>query len=146
MHTGKTEVIRIGGVAVRFLVEGSESAGSVAMFEFDVAAGAKVPAAHSHDAYEETIYGLKGVMTFNVNGQRHDLSPGDVICIPRGVVHRFDNFSDSDATALAVITPGILGPSFFREMGEVLKAAEGGPPDVKAIGEVMKRHGLTPSP
>ena len=34
---------------------------SVAVFEFDVPAGAKVAAAHSHDGYEETIYGLEGV-------------------------------------------------------------------------------------
>ena len=30
------------------------------MFEFDVPAGARVLIAHSHDGYEETIYGLAG--------------------------------------------------------------------------------------
>ena len=44
------EEIRIGGIAVRFLLEAKSSGGSVAMFEFDVAAGARVPIAHSHDA------------------------------------------------------------------------------------------------
>ena len=56
MVTDRPEEIRIGGLAIRFLIEGHASGGSVAVFEFDVAAGAKVPAAHSHDAYEETIY------------------------------------------------------------------------------------------
>ena len=50
----------MGEVAIRFLVEGEQSGGSVAVFEFDVPAGAKVPVAHSHDGYEETIYGLDG--------------------------------------------------------------------------------------
>jgi len=83
------EEIRVGQVAVRFLVEGKDSGGSVAMFEFDVPAGAKVPVAHSHDGYEETIYGLSGILTWTVGGRKQDIGPGQVLCIPRGVVHRF---------------------------------------------------------
>jgi hypothetical protein len=47
---------------------------------------------------------------------------------------------------LAVITPGILGPDYFREIAAVVKAAAGGPPDHAAIAAVMRRHGLTPAP
>lgn len=144
MPTG--EEIRIGGIAVRFLVEGQASGGSVAIFEFDVAAGAKVPVAHSHDAYEETIYGLAGVLTWTVDGRRHEVGPGDALCIPRGAVHRFDNLHPADAKMLAIVTPGILGPSYFREMEAVVKSAAGGPPDPVAIAGVMRRHGLTPAP
>ena len=140
------EEIRIGGLAIRFLIEGSASAGSVAMFEFDVASGAKVPIAHSHDGYEETLYGLAGTLTLTVEGRRTELGQGDVLCIPRGAIHRFDNLHSEDATVLAVITPGILGPAYFREMAAILKAAAGGPPDPAAIATVMRRHGLTPAP
>jgi hypothetical protein len=42
---GPSEEIRIGGIAVRFRLEGEASGGSVAVFEFDVAAGARVPCA-----------------------------------------------------------------------------------------------------
>jgi quercetin dioxygenase-like cupin family protein len=139
------EEIRVGEVAVRFLVEGEESGGSVAVFEFDVPAGAKVPVAHSHDAYEETIYGLAGVLTWTVEGVPTDVGPGEALCIPRGAVHRFENLGDADATALAVVTPGILGPQYFRDAAAVLEAAAGGPPDLAAIGTVMRRHGLTPA-
>ena len=60
MPTTTQEEIQVGPLAIRFLVEGEASGGSVAVFEFDVPAGAKLPVAHSHDAYEETIYGLRG--------------------------------------------------------------------------------------
>jgi hypothetical protein len=50
-----SDEIRLGQIAVRFLLEGEASGGSVAVFEFDVPAAARVPAAHSHDACEETI-------------------------------------------------------------------------------------------
>ena len=142
----KTEEIRIGGLAIRFLVEGHASGGSVAVFEFDVAAGAKVPVAHSHDAYEETIYGLAGVLTWTVNGRQSEIGPGEALCILRGEVHRFDNFHSTDAKMLAIVTPGVLGPDYFREVAAVVKGAAGGPPDAAAIAAVMRRHGLTPAP
>ena len=56
----------------------------------------------------------------------------------------FDNNADVDARALAIVTPGILGPDYFREVAAILDAAAGRPPDLAAIGAVMKRYGLTP--
>ena len=146
MATSTRDGIEVGGMTIRFLVEGGHSAGSVAVFEFDVPAGAKVAAAHSHDGYEETIYGLEGVLTWTIDGTPVDVGPGEAVCIARGAVHQFDNTGGGDAKALAIVTPGILGPEYFREVAAVLAAAAGGPPDVAAIGEVMRRHGLTPAP
>jgi quercetin dioxygenase-like cupin family protein len=146
MVKGTREEIRIGQLTIRFLVEGEASGGSVAIFEFDIPAGAKMPVAHSHDGYEETIYGLEGVLTLTVDGRRSDIGPGEVLCIPRGAVHRFDNGHAADAKTLAIVSPGILGPDYFQEIAVVVKTAAGGPPDPAAIAEVMRRHGLTPAP
>ena len=146
MATSTREEIRVGPLAIRFLVEGEASGGSVAVFEFDVPAGAKVPAAHSHDGYEETIYGLRGTLTWTVEGTPVDVAPGEVVCIRRGAVHRFENHGDVDATALAIVTPGVIGPDYFRDAAEVVEAAAGGPPDLAALAAVMRRHGLTPAP
>ena len=146
MLTSASEEIRIGPMAIRFLLEGEASEGSVAVFEFDVPAGARLPAAHSHDGYEETMYGLEGVLTWTLDGRQSDVGPGEVLCIPRGVVHRFDNDHDVDAKMLAIVSPGILGPDYFREVAAVVEAAAGGPPDLAAIAAVMRRHGLTPAP
>ena len=143
MATSMREEIKVGDLAIRFLVEGEESEGSLAVFEFDVPAGAKVAAGHSHDGYEETIYGLEGVLTWTIEGTPTDVHAGEALCIPRGAVHHFDNLGDRDARALAIVTPGILGPDYFREVAAILGAAVGGPPDLAALGEVMRRHGLT---
>ena len=75
-----------------------------------------------------------------------DVGPGEALFIPRGAVHHFDNAREVDAKALAVVTPGVLGPDYFREVAAILGAAAGGPPDLAAIGAVMRRHGLTPAP
>ena len=60
-------------------------------------------------------------------------------------VHGFQNHHSVDARFLAIATPGVFGPASFREIGEALAASAGGPPDLAAIGEVMRRHGLTPA-
>jgi quercetin dioxygenase-like cupin family protein len=146
MAMGISEEIRIGQVVIRFLLEGKASGGSVAVFEFEVPAGAKVPVAHSHDGYEETIYGLEGVLTWTLDGRQSDVGPGDVLCIPRGTVHRFDNVHGVNAKMLAIVSPGILGADYFREIAAVARASAGGPPDPAALAEVMRRHGLTPAP
>jgi quercetin dioxygenase-like cupin family protein len=83
MARSTPEEIKVGEVAVRFLVEGEQSAVSVAVFEFDVPAAARVPVAHSHDGYEETIYGLEGVLTWTVEGTPTDVAAGEALFIPR---------------------------------------------------------------
>jgi quercetin dioxygenase-like cupin family protein len=143
--TGTREEIKVGELAIRFLIEAKQSAGSAAVFEFDVPAGAKVAAAHSHDGYEETIYGVEGVLTWTIDGTPVDVGPGEAVCIPRGAVHHFDNAGSVDAKALAIVTPGVLGPEYFHEVAAVLDAADGGPPDLAEIATVMRRHGLTPA-
>jgi quercetin dioxygenase-like cupin family protein len=141
------ETIRLGPLAVRFLLTGDYSSSSVAAFEVEVPAGQRLAApAHSHDHYEETIYGIAGVLTWTVDGIPIDVGPGEALCIPRGAIHRFDNNGPQGVKALCLITPAAIGPEYFREAADVLNAAAGGPPDRAKMAEVMRRHGLTPAP
>jgi quercetin dioxygenase-like cupin family protein len=127
MTTATTpEEIRVHEVVIRFLVEAEATAGTAALFEFDVPPGSPVPP-HSHDGWEETIYGLRGTLTWTVDGVPTAVGPGEVLCIPSGTVHRFENVGDEVATQLAVVTPGLLGPDYFRDLAAVFDAP--GPPD-----------------
>ena len=141
------ETIRLGPLAVRFLIAGERSNGSVAAFELTVPGAQRLAApAHSHDHYEETIYGLVGVLTWTIDGRQIDVGPGQALCIPRGAIHRFDNHGMQDVTALCMITPAAIGPQYFRESAEVINAAGGGPPDRAKMAGIMRRYGLTPAP
>ncbi|HZR24976.1 MAG TPA: cupin domain-containing protein [Vicinamibacterales bacterium] len=148
VHTNPSdETIRIGPLTVRFLVTGDDASGSVALFEVTVPGGQRLAGpAHSHDHYEETIYGIEGVLSWTVNGTRIDVGPGQALCIPRGAVHRFDNHGSQDVRAICAITPAAIGPQFFRESAAVINAAAGGPPDRAKMADIMRRHGLTPAP
>jgi quercetin dioxygenase-like cupin family protein len=138
------ETIRIGLLGIRFLLTGDDTNGSVSVFEVTVPAGQKLAApAHKNDAYEETLYGIEGVMTWTIDGKAIEVGPGQAVCIPRGAVHRFDNFGTEDAKQLSIVTPAIMGPAYFREASEVVNAAAGGPPDAAKMVDVFRRHGMT---
>src|SRR5882672_5610096 len=136
----KSEIIRVGQIGIRFLLEAADTNGALAMFEFTVSAAAKMPLPHSHERYDETIYGVEGVLTFTVGGKTVDIGPGESCFVPRGAVHGFNNLKQTDAKALAVVTPALLGPDFFKETAAIVNA--GGPPDVKKLSAVMAKHGL----
>jgi quercetin dioxygenase-like cupin family protein len=140
------ETLATPGLAVHFLLTGKQSNGSIAAFELIVPAGKQLPApAHSHDHYEETVYGIEGVITFTVDGEAVAVGPGATLCIPRGAVHRFENTGRADAKALCLISPAEIGPEYFRETFAVLNEAAGGPPDKAKMKEIMCRYRLTPA-
>src|SRR5689334_20608110 len=139
----KNEIIRVGQIEIGFLLEAADTNGSVAMFEFTVPVGARVPVPHYHKAYDETIYGVEGVVTFTVEGKVMDIGPGDSCFIPRGAVHGFNNVKQTAVKALAVITPALLGPDFFKEAAAIVNV--GGPPDLEKLKAVMAKHGLVPA-
>jgi len=138
------EAIEIGPLEIRFLLTGDDSNGSVSVFEVLVPVGQKLAApAHKNDAYEETLYGIEGVLTWTVDGTPIEVGPGQALCIPRGVVHRFDNLGSENVKQLVVITPAIMEPAYFREAAEVIRAAAGRPPDRAKMSDVFRRHGMT---
>ena len=136
------EVIRVGPLELRFLQSKDDTAWSLDMFEMTVPPAARMPQAHHHRDWDETVYGLGGTLTFTLAGAPVALGPGQHLFIPRGTVHRFDNHGASAATCLCVLTPGVLGPGYFRELGALLAV---GPPDPGAVREIMLRHGLVPA-
>jgi len=145
MNAATTSAIQLGGIQVRFLLDDEDTGGQATAFETHVPAGAMVPPPHSHDGFEETVYGLTGVTTFTVDGDTSELGVGDALCIRRGQVHHFVNRGATSSCFLSVATPGVFGPDYFLAIAGVLAAAAGGPPDVGALVEVMQRHGLRPA-
>ncbi len=144
--TTENDTITVGELDVRFLIEAADSNGSASVFECHVPTDSRMPVPHSHDGFEETIYGLEGTTTWTIDDETVDVGPGKAACVRRGQIHGFQNRGDIDATFLAIASPAVFGPAYFREIAEVLAVSAGGPPDLAAIGAVMRRHGLTPAP
>ncbi|MGY8638289.1 cupin domain-containing protein [Bradyrhizobium sp. 14AA] len=137
------DTIDIGSLQLRFLHTKDDTGGSVDVFEMTLQPNARMPIPHYHDRWDETIYGLNGVSTWMIDGAQTDLGPGESVFIKRGIVHGFTNRSGSPATCLCILSPGVLGPQYFRDMAALLSA---GTPDPAQMKATMLRYGLIPAP
>ncbi len=143
MKSTEERMVRFGAMDLRFLVDETDGTGEMVVFEMAVQPAARVPAAHSHTAVDECVYGLAGTMTTMLDGVAHEIRPGDSLFIPRGHVHHHANLHAEPAKALIVLTPGSIGRRYFEEMLDVVKAP--GKPDMARVADVMRRHGLVPA-
>jgi quercetin dioxygenase-like cupin family protein len=138
------EIIRFAGLELRFLRSRETGEDSLSLFEMTVQPNARMPVAHHHESWDETVYGLSGVLTMRVDGEDIPLREGETVFVRRGVVHAFRNDGNEPARCLCMLTPGVLGPVYFREMAALVAA--GGPPDPARMRETMLKHGLVPVP
>jgi quercetin dioxygenase-like cupin family protein len=143
MEAQKDNLLRIGAMELRFVVDETQGSGELVVFEFRVPANARVPAPHFHKEVDEVVYGLEGTLTSIVDGKTHEIGPGDSLFIPRGSVHQHANLHSSLARALTVLTPGSIGRRYFEDIAAEVNIA--GKPDLGRIKEVMLRHGLVPA-
>ena len=114
------EIINLGSLQLRFLQSKDDTAGSLDMFEMTLQPNARMPIAHYHESWDETIYGLTGTTTWRVDGSDIDLTPGETVFIKRGIVHGFTNRTSGPARCLCTLSPGVIGPQYFREMAALL--------------------------
>ena len=135
------EIINLGALQLTFLRSKDDTAGSLDLFEMTLQPNARMPIPHYHDRWDETIYGLSGISTWRIDGTDIDVGPGETAYIRRGVVHGFSNRSPRTATCLCILSPGVLGQKYFKEMATLLSA---GTPDPAKMKETMLRYGLVP--
>jgi quercetin dioxygenase-like cupin family protein len=138
---GATE-IKVGQLVINYIVDGSQTS-SLGMFEVTVPVGSNVPPPHSHSNNEECVYILAGTLRYTVGTQTRDLTPGESMRTPKGVVHAFSNPFTETARALIVQSPDI-GAQYFKDVAAVVNA--GSPPDKAALVHVMSRYGLVLAP
>jgi len=77
-----------------------------------------------------------------VGTETRDLTVGQGMSTPKGVVHAFANPFAVTARALIIQSPDI-GAQYFRDVAPVVNA--GGPPDKAALLAVMATYGLVAS-
>ena len=98
---------------VTLLLTGEQTGGTLFMAEAIVPPGCGNPP-HIHDRESETFYLQQGTLTIQVGDKTLTASQGDVVQLPRGVVHCFQNSGDVNAKVLIVAEPAGL-ERFFQE-------------------------------
>lgn len=136
------EPIRFAGLELRFLQDKTSTHGGLDLFTTVAEPGAGMPIPHYHEAWDETVFGLAGTSTWALADGDRPVGPGETLFIQRGAVHGFANRTSETATFLSILSPGVLGPDYFRETAALFAA---GRPDPATMQALMRRYGLIPT-
>jgi mannose-6-phosphate isomerase-like protein (cupin superfamily) len=140
------ETITVGDHTVRFVVHSDESGGSASVFEASFPAGTGIPAAHSHDGFDESYVGVAGTMTVTVDGSTEVIEAGEAVFVPRGAVHEFFNHGSEEARILVIASPGPAhAEDYIRELAQIFATAGADGPDPALLAAAMERHGYRPA-
>ena len=136
------QTIRVGAMSVTFLKTRHETENTFDLFELTVPPLVHSPLPHIHREYDETIFGVDGIVTWTLRDQATHVGRGDKLFIPRGTPHFYENRHHTAARILCLQTPGVMGPEYYREIAALLEP-EGGH-DISLVSSVMCRYGVIP--
>ncbi len=126
-----------GAITLKVLVSGSQTDGTLAIFE-DIVEPGVGPGRHIHYDQDETFFFLDGEFIAEVDGKMYVFSPGDVAFIPKGTVHAFKNIGNSKGRLRYAFTPALTIEEMFREFYASL---ENGTFSQELMASVSKKHG-----
>ena len=86
------------GDRITFLITGAETGGAFFMAEVSVVPGGGPPP-HIHSREDESFYVQQGTLAVQVGDKALNVSAGDFVHMPRGVVHSFKNVGQETAKA-----------------------------------------------
>ncbi len=146
---------RLGGIGIRFMVDGGESGGGFALVEHPIEPRALAAPLHRHTREDEYSFVLQGRVGADLGGEIVYAEAGDLLFKPRGQWHTFWNATDGVARILEIISPAGF-EKFFDEMtdlagrGELspakmssLAAEYGAQVDMQSVPKLVAAHGLT---
>jgi len=136
------EPIRIGEMTITFLATRQDTNNAVEMYELLLAKTGRETVPHIHRDEDLEVLCMNGVATWTVDGKTVELRAGERLTIPKGIPHSLTNLLETPARMICMLTPGTMGPEFFREIAQHVDDNE---MDVFAITEVMNRYGILPS-
>jgi mannose-6-phosphate isomerase-like protein (cupin superfamily) len=135
------ETLWLGGLGVRFLLDGEQTDGRFALVEHPIAPRALAAPMHVHEHEDEYTYVLEGRVGVRIGDEERVAGPGELVLKPRGVPHAFWNAGDEPARALELISPAGF-ERYFAEIAPFLPPAVEAP-RLEELGEVRERYGLS---
>jgi quercetin dioxygenase-like cupin family protein len=128
------------GLGTRYMLRGEDTGGQFALLEHTIPPRTLAAPTHAHASEDEFSYVLTGRVGVQIGDEVTEAGPGELVVKPRGVPHAFWNAGNEEARLLELISPPAFA-SYFAEMAPVLSA--GGPPDLKQLGAIQQRYGLS---
>ena len=128
----------LGGLGVRFMIPGTDSAGGFSLVEHPLAPRALAAPLHRHSREDEYSFILSGKVGALLGDEVVYGGEGDLIYKPRGQWHTFWNAGDQPARLLEIISPAGF-ETYFEELIGLFKD---GKPKPELIAPIAQRYGL----
>lgn len=122
MSLEPTVVWMPGGVRTEIHLDGPRTDGAFCLLLDHPPVGWSLPA-HRHRNQAETIHIIEGNFEMDVGGHRTELSAGQTMHIPRGVVHSGGNIGEEPGRRIVLFSPAGM-EEFFLETGASSPDAE----------------------
>jgi quercetin dioxygenase-like cupin family protein len=142
----------LGHVANRFMIDGADAGGRLAVLQHHFEPKALAAPMHRHHDEDEYTFVLSGRIGVVLGDQEASGEPGDLIFKPRGQWHTFWNDADEPAVVLEIISPAGLEDLFksFEHLTEPPTPEEMAglagkyrcDLDFEATFPLIQRHGL----
>lgn len=135
-HIESVHTLDVLGSPVRILLDGHQTHGAFALVELVGQPGDRVPP-HVHRHEEETFHVLEGELEIWCDGHTVRLRAGDTFFAPRNRPHSPTFVGSGPGRVLVTLTPA----GFERAFREMDTLSSGGPPDMGAVTELLRRYG-----
>ena len=133
----------LGNNEITVLVSGDESGGAFSVMELTIQPGGGATALHTDDWFE-VFHVLEGDVEWTIErGGRLETwhaRPGDTVCAPRGVKHRFAGAGTTASRLLTIGTPAY--EQFFRALADAWQGPYDRERTPGAVGPVFERFGM----
>jgi len=133
------EHYRMKGVTLNTLdikIASSDTSGDIAVFEQTGLTPKGGPPLHIHPFQDEWFYVVEGNYLFQVGTDKHRLSKGDLIFLPRKVQHAFIQLTEKGKMVVSYLPAGKM-ESFFKVTNEWTSS-----PTREEINRVFEEHDM----
>jgi mannose-6-phosphate isomerase-like protein (cupin superfamily) len=104
----------VSGETITFRKTAADTDGELLEFDFELTADGHVPGRHVHPAQEERFEVVSGTMKFKMGRKTVIAEAGDVVTVPAGVSHKFENGGDDTAVMRVQVRPALQMERLFE--------------------------------
>jgi uncharacterized cupin superfamily protein len=138
LRAGEGDQHHVFGHTLNFKTSTEELGGGGLLWELISPPGSMVPP-HVHTVVAEFIYVAEGELEVLIGDQKYTATPGDLIKMPKNVLHGIWQKGENSARTLWVVVPAHKMESLLSSLG---KLPVDQPPDPAQVGKIFADHDL----
>jgi quercetin dioxygenase-like cupin family protein len=113
-YAGQTIENPVSGERITFRKTAADTNGELLEIDLELAPDGHVPGKHVHPSQEERFEVISGSMKFKMGRKTVVAEAGDVVTVPAGVVHAFQNGGDETALVRVQVRPALKMEQLFE--------------------------------